>query len=312
MATPNNTFTYIQVTDKNLSEKDAVFDATVVANYGDPGLDEDYHADILSRYVICKLESSNRTLTSDRYKNMLIVVQRPSALWINYQGGFLNDPVNQQRVDAQLNANVGAAGSYSANAIPRMNLPYNLGDKIKVKLIKSESPSYLLNQDNFFVSQCNVWDNSVPNSTFYQSWHTQGLNSNNYIVNSNGAANLRMKTLSPTDNTNTYYSIVINKIQYEAFSLTLFSSAAASLVSLFSNQSRFSYYYDANGGYAFSQNFTLDLNFVKYEDINVDGRARTSITNCIPLIVTSPETFTIPQTRQSGTINYVPTYIQKS
>ena len=134
---PTPTLTYINTTDKNLQSKDAVFDATVVANYGDPGLSEDYHADLLSRYVICKLESSNRTLTSDKYKNMIVVVKRPESLWINYQGGFLSNPTAQKRVDYDLNTNVGSAANYSTNTIPAINYPYQLGEKIKIKLIKN-------------------------------------------------------------------------------------------------------------------------------------------------------------------------------
>jgi hypothetical protein len=302
-----STFNYVQVTDKNLHSKDAVFDAVVVANYGDPGLDEDYHADILSRFVICKIESANRTVTSDRYKNMLVVVRRPEALWINYQGGFLNEPINQRRVDAALNVNVGIASNYSANAISRINVPYQLGEKLKIKLIKeNEGVEYARNADYMFTSECNVWDETVQ---YYGSWHTQGLNSNPYIGANNGANNLRMKTLTSSGGA---YAMSINKLQYEAMSLSLFPDQANYLISLFSNASNFTYYYQANGGYAFSKSFSLPLNFVKYEDMNVGGKARLATTNCIPLIVATPNTFTVPKSRNSGTVNYTPTYIEKA
>jgi len=307
-----NTFSYIKVTNKNLGAKDAIFDATVVANYGDPGLDEDYHADILSRFVICKLESCNRTLTSDRYKNMLIVVKRPQNLWISYQGGFLSNPAKQKRVDSELNSNMGAAASYSASAIPKMNNPYKLGDKIKVKLIKDGPPHFVADKDNFFYSECSLWDASNVDIKYYRTWHNQGLNSNNYIVRNNGTYNLRMKTIAPTNDTHTIYCATINKIQYEAFSLSLFPEKANSLISLFSNASGFRFYYLANGGYAFQNQFSIPLNFAKYEDLNLEQRSRTYVTNCIPLIVAAPNTFTVPKSRASGTINYTPTYIMRS
>jgi len=309
MATP--TLTYIQTTDKNLQSKDAVFDATVIANYGDPGLAEDYHADILSRYVICKLESSNRTLTSDKYKNMIVVVKRPEPLWINYQGGFLNNPALQQRVDFNLNTNVGGSTNYSVNAIPEINYPYQLGEKIKIKLIKDEGYFYLLNSDPFFYSQCNAWN---PNSSaigYYRGWHNQGLNSNSYIVDNNGVNALEVKTISPTSIFNTYYAITLNKIQYEAFSLTLFPDLASNLVSLFNGTSNFGFYYSDNGGYAYHNQTSLQFNFVKYEDMNLGGKARIANTNCMPLVVTSPNSFTTPQSRAAGTVNYTPTYITK-
>lgn len=306
------TFDYITVTDKNLDSKDAIFDATVVANYGDPGLDEDYHADILSRYVICKLESSNRTLTADRYKNMVIVVKRPEELWVRYQGGFVNDPVNQKRIDANLNTNQGTAANYSINAIPRINNPYQLGEKIKVKLIKSDKFPFLTANDAFFKSECNVWDALNANIGYYQAWHNQGLSSDVYLSQNNGEVNIKQKTVSPTDGTNLYYNIRFNKTQYEAFSLTMFPDKARELISLFSNASSFNYYYRANGGYLFSNVFFANFNFVKYEDMNTAQKARIPTTNCMPLIVTTPDRFTVPKTRVSGTVNYTPTYITKA
>lgn len=307
-----NTFDYIRVTDKNLQSKDAVFDATVVANYGDPGLDEDYHADLLSRFVICKLESSNRTLTADRYKNMLVVVKRPANLWITYQGGFQNNPVNQRRADYDMNTNVGPAGAYSANAIPRINYPYRLGEKIRVKLIKANPPHFTTQADSFFSSECNFWDESPTSIRYYQDWHNQGLNSNPYIAANNGANNLKMKTIVPVNTASSLYNVTVNKLQYEAFSLSVFPEKANSLVSLFSNASGFNFYYYSNGGYVFSNLFSVTLNFAKYEDLNLEGRARTTTTNCMPLVVASPSTFTVPKARGSGTVNYVPTYITKS
>ena len=304
--------TYIQTTDKNLQSKDAVFDATVIANYGDPGLAEDYHADLLSRYVICKIESSNRTLTADKFRNMIVVVKRPETLWINYQGGFQNNPSIQQRVDYDLNTNVGSAINYSTNAIPAINYPYQLGEKIKIKLVKDEGYSYLLNNDSFFASQCNVWNPNSSSIAYYQGWHNQGLNSNPYIVNNNGANALEVKTISPFENTNTYYSIVLNKLQYEAFLLTLYPNLATNLVSLFNGTSNFSFYYNDNGGYAYHNNTSLNFNFVKFEDMNLGGKARIANTNCLPLIVTSPVNYTVPQSRANGTTNYLPTYITKA
>ena len=312
MGNTSNTFDNITLTDKNLDSSDAVFDATVVANYGDPGLTEDYHADFLSRYVICKLESSNRALTTDKAKNMVIVVKRPKTLWINYDGGFLNNPANQRRVDDNLNANVGSAANYSTSVIPAINIPYSLGSRIKVKLIKDENYSYLTQKDSFFASRCNVWDASSSAIGYYQGWHNQGLNSNPYVSQKNGASNIQIKTIFPTDATNTFYTIALNKTQYEAFSLTMYPEQAASLIALFSNTSAFKYYYKGNGGYSYQNDFVLNLNFLKYEDMNTDNRARTNTTNCIPLIVATPNTFTVPAVRSAGTVNYTPTYFTKA
>lgn len=303
-----NTFDYIKTTNRNLQAKDAIFDAVVVANYGDPGIDEDYHADILSRYVICKIESANRTLTGDRYKNMLVVVKRPKELWVSYQGGFLGNPAAQSRIDAELHTNIGAASNYTVNAIPRINTPYTLGEKIKIKLIKDTEYHFLTADDTFFQSQCNLWS---AQQMAYGSWHTQGLNSHAYISQNNGENNLRMKTVYPQDNLRTSYGISLNKTQYEAFLLSMFPEKAGTLVTLFNHTNQFNFYYETYGGYVFAATTSVALNFVKYEDINVGNKARVGSANCMPLIVTAPDTFVTPKTRTSGTVNYVPTYIER-
>ena len=80
-----------------------ILDARVIANYGDPGLDEDYHFDILSRYVVVMIESCYRILTKDKWFKMLAIVQRPRHLWIETSAGFVNNPPNQKRADANGN-----------------------------------------------------------------------------------------------------------------------------------------------------------------------------------------------------------------
>ena len=102
----NNIFIYLpieytgieKVTNKNL--KSDVMGATVIANYGDPGLDENYFADILSRYVICVLDSPLRTLHYNTWsKDMIIIVKRPETLWIDYEGAFSEDISVNRKID---------------------------------------------------------------------------------------------------------------------------------------------------------------------------------------------------------------------
>lgn len=311
MPSTNKTYQNIQITNKNTSGKEKLIDATVVANYGDPGLDEDYHFDLLSRYVICKIESSNRVLTSNKYRNILVVVKRPENLWISYQGGFTNNPTTQSRIDPNLNANTGPAGSFSVNQIPRINMPYQLGETIKIKLINDKDFDYSKNQDTFFQSVCTKFSRSSTLG-YYNSWHTQGLSSNTYISSNGGASNLRIKTIYPTDLTNSAYTITCNKLQYEAFILSKYGSDQDYLVPLFQNRADFPYYYYGNGGYAYANRYYLNLNKVKYVDVNVAQRARVPNNNCVPLVVTTPNSFTVPKSRNVGVINYTPTYITKA
>jgi len=325
---------YISATNTNTKNEGEVFDATVIANYGDPGLDEDYQFDLLSRYVICMIESSNRVVTTNQFQNMIVAVKRPYSLWVDYQGGMAASPNAQQRIDKQLNSNLGPASNYTTNNIPRINYPYNLGDKIKIKLIKNQQYHYILNGDTFFQSVAvyntpgqtpNYWGSpSVAATEYYQSWHTQGLNSNVYITNGNAVPNfqynLQQKTITPLGKgpqnnfnlPNGFYYPCLNKMQYEAFVLQLYPAQAPALVSLFQNQSNAGYYYNSNGGYVYKNLFTQNIFTVKYEDINGGLKARVGNNQCIPLVVTSPNSFVVPASRSTGTVNYNPSVITKA
>ena len=306
MPSTSPTFNYIKVSNKNTSSVEKIIDAVVVANYGDPGLDENYHFDLLSRYVICKIESSNRTLTANKYKNMLVVVKRPESLWIDYEGGFTANPATQKRKDFNLNTNIGPSSSYTVSAIPRINDPYKMGEILKIKLIESQSPYTTHNASQIFQSECTTFNDS---NNFYEAWHTQGLNSDSYIGTHGGAARLRKKTIYQQNGTT--YNVSINNLQYEAFSLTAFPSSAAHLVPLFKGTSSYNFYYEGNGGYAFLGRPDLDFSYIYYEDTNMGGKARIPETNCMPLVVTTPNSFMTPSTRTAGTFNYNPTYINR-
>src|SRR5438034_2377400 len=118
-----------------INSREDIKEARVVANYGDPGLDEDYHFDILSRYVIVQLDSCKRVPTSNKWSSMFAIVARPQHLWIDAPEGKSSSPSSQKRSDAVGNVNVGTATSPSVNGIARINQPYELGEIIKIKKI---------------------------------------------------------------------------------------------------------------------------------------------------------------------------------
>jgi len=316
MPSINPTVSYIATSNRNDHQEDALIDATVIANYGDPGLTEDYQFDILSRYVICMIESSNRVLTNNRYNNMIVIVQRPPALWINYQGGIAASTSAQQRVDANLNVAIGQAGNFSSSNIAPINVPYNMGDTIKIKLLKDSNYLSLLTANTFFQSVDTRWTTLQQS---YGTWHTQGAAIPYISQQSNGSNSLRVKTITPygsgtqnPNSNNSFFYFCLNKAQYEAFVLNQYPNQTNSLVNLFTNKSNFAAYYSQNGGYAYQQQTTFNFPIVMYEDVNIGLKARTSVTNCIPLIVTSPSNFTVPSARASGTVNYNPTYVIRS
>lgn len=309
MPTQSQTFSEIKKTKNNYDKDTNVFDAVVLANYGDPGLEEDYHADILSRYLICMLESTNRVLTYEKWKTMIVVVKRPEHLWIKYDGGFVNDITRQRRVDSNLNSNLGPASSYTSDNIPKINFPYRIGEKIKIKKIDKQ---------NIFQSECP--ENIYRIYPDYGTWHTQGSGLIDYGPIESYRSLMRYKTIYPIQNstsTSYSYNFYFTKTQYEAMVLSLHNNL--SLKSLFfPGPPENSYYYRGNGGYYFAPNNPLFsppievsdlLNVVEYEDMNVGGKYRVSSNSCIPLVVTTPNSFSVPKTRQTSTINYSPTYV---
>ncbi len=322
MPSVNPTLPFISTTNNNTHRKDKIYDATVVANYGDPGLQEDYFADILSNYVICAIESSNRVATNDKWKNLLVIVKRPPALTITYQSNqFVNNPNAQSRVDALGNVNTGPASTYTVSTIAPINNPYYLGETIKIKLIEDKNDYCTSNQNSLFVSACASNIFTVAGNQYYGSWHTQGIN-NAYIQSANTPPKLNLKTITPittfptnnvTANANpNLYNFMLNKIQYEAFILNQYPQFANQMVPLFQGDTNYTYYYQGNGGYTFYQNQFIYLNTCQYEDVNVGLKARIPSINCLPLIVTTPNSFTIPAVRSPSTISYMPVYINQS
>jgi len=286
----------IRKTQKNLHSE--ILEARVIANYGDPGLDEDYHFDILSRYVIVMLESVDRVITVDKWASMLLVVKRPEVLWIDAVNGKSQNPTTQQRSDFNNNINVGSSQGYSVNSIPKIDNPYKLGDVIKIKRLNSPAS---INTSVFGM------DSSIVS---YGSWHTQGISSSYF--SSVGDSGIRLKTISLLDNLSNSYNFTLTKYQYEAMSLYINSGDSSKINKLMQifygtwNGPR--YIYLANGGYLFKNLSSISLYNCYYEDTNSDNRQRTSSDSCVPLVVTTPNSFPTPKTRSVGTISYSPSY----
>lgn len=135
-------------TAKNMNE--VLMEARVIANYGDPGLDENYHFDILSRYVVAMIESCQRVPTSDKYAQMIVLVKRPESLWISAASTPDGNLANQQRADANGNLSKGLASAYSVNGISRIYPTYSFGEVIKIR--KLSGPLPLTNA--FIISVC--------------------------------------------------------------------------------------------------------------------------------------------------------------
>lgn len=284
--------------------KSEILEARVIANYGDPGIDEDYHFDVLSRYVIVMIESCQRILTCDKYTQMLALVRRPETLWIDATSTPDNNPVNQHRTDAKGNVSVGVAGSFSSNGVSRIYPAYSFGETIRIKRLSQPIQS----SDSFFYSKFASWNES---SWGYGSWHSEG-SSLPYFTTDAMKILLRAKTIVPIATNSKNYRGQLNKMQYEAFALYLNqgdSSVTNGMTSIFNGTwGGNPMIYSANGGYLFTDNSYVLLNSVSFEDTNIGNKTRVASNECIPLVVTTPNSFPIPSVRSVGTVIYNPTY----
>lgn len=286
------------------NQESNILEARVIANYGDPGLDEDYHFDILSRYVVVMIESCQRIVTNDKYSGMIALVRRPQHLWVEASSTPNGNATSQQRKDANENVSVGLAGSFSTNGISRIYPAYSFGETIRIrKLAVNVQPP----DDPFFYSKFSLWNS---NTWGYADWHTDG-STLPYFTSDAMKNNLQQKTITPTDFAN-YYAGILNKFQYEAFILYLAQGNSAlsnGMTSIFNHTWNGNpAVYSANGGYLFNDRASVTLNTLAYEDINVGNKARVASNECIPLVVTTPNSFPIPSARAIGTIAYNPTY----
>lgn len=287
------------------NQESDILEGRIIANYGDPGLDEDYHFDILSRYLVVMIESCQRIPTNDKYSGMIVLVKRPTTLWIDASTVPNGNPSSQQRKDYNENVSIGLANAYSTNGISRIYPSYSFGETIRIR--KLSTPAQPPN-DQFFYSKFNNWDASTWG---YGGWHSDG-STLPYFTTADMKTQLRQKTINPISASSNYFGGYLNKYQYEAFSLYLAqgnSSLTNGITSIFNGSwAGNPAVYNANGGYLFKDNVYVLLNTIAYEDINVGNKARVASNECIPLVVTTPNSFPIPSTRAIGSINYNPTY----
>ena len=288
------------------NSKNEILEARVVANYGDPGLDEEYHFDVLSRYVIVMIESAYRIPTKHKWMGMLAVVQRPKHLWINVEGSYTANSTTQRRSDSLGNSNVGSVAGYSVAGIPRINESYQLGELIKIKKLPSPIK---VGQSSFFTSSFPFANTSIPTYGTYGSWHSQGGSAPYIQGDPTRLSSLTLKTLLQPSTDEYAYAMKLNKYQYEAFMLGFGPTYTDGLVEVFANTLPSNHsVYSANGGYLFNNNDSLNFYAVEYEDVNDNNKQRIATSECIPLIVATPNTFPTPKTRELGTIAYNPTY----
>jgi hypothetical protein len=289
------------------NSRNQILEGRVIANYGDPGLEESLHFDILSRFVIVAIESAYIIPSVDKWWSRFAIVARPEHLWVAAQNGKAATPSSQTRTDFLGNTNVGIPGSYSVNGIPPINQPYELGELIKFK--KLPAPITVENSP-FFLS---AFTDAASSDLVYGSWYNEGATLAYFAGHQDRINALRNKTIyQPSASFPLRYLFKLWKYQYESAILTLAqsdSNMSSYLASIFSNTLPNSdAVYQANGGYVFSEQESVAFESFSYEDVNYAGKFRTTQDTCLPLVISSPSNWPTPKQRTLSTINYSPTY----
>ena len=111
------------------------YEMKIVANAGDPGIFENEHYDILSRFLICEKSSANRVPTNHKRFGLYYLVKRPEHLWVSCENAdtLANKYVSDRRKDYMGNVNVGKSNNRSINTIPSINAPYEIGEILNCK-----------------------------------------------------------------------------------------------------------------------------------------------------------------------------------
>jgi hypothetical protein len=108
---------------------------------------------------------------------------------------------------------------------------------------------------------------------------------------------------------NYHFGIGVTKYHYEVFgrSFTTQLSAYDSFIAGTYSAGSYNNKYLWNATSPLQSSIVL-MNSCFYEDLNTDGKNRVPSSECLPLIITQPNTFPIPRTRQAGSLLFNPTY----
>ena len=294
----------ISAMSNSIYSSDKTFKAYVLDNLGDPGLQSDNFCDIRSRYVIALKSPLKRLLvpqgsdgSSVILQDNLILVKRPTQLWINCPAGLNagvssspgGDVTNLIRQDSAENVNKGSFNGFSQSDISPINRPYKLGEEITVAKLRNFSIASDFEFQSFFddsPSEAGL-PNIVGNIQRIGTTQPAKTDPNTGKLLSGGrAANF--------DIDKSYFLVTISKTAYENFISSFFPDnnyqPAANI------PYRMEYYF-ANRQY-------LTFYCAAYQDTNIDNKARDASTFCLPTIVINPDSFLSPRERQTTNFYY--------
>jgi len=316
----------------NKSKENKVLKAKIIGLWGDPGLSEYFHYDILSRFLIVQIEPFEECVTNVRKTQMIHLVLRPKSLWIRVQNGA--NPAGTIRRDffGNLNhQNITGAGSatpnlfnnsnnglhearYLAENIQPISPSYKIGDEITIaKLETSLKPGLFFENVNIFASEDPRA--KTPADAFMSNRYRE-LESGEFPININiakhftpvnpnatlGAGALRIGGLKFANTSNAYFRAYyknLKKLTNKEYKLTK-NFTLQNALSMVNSNNNIKAHKGLFGGAVAD---TMLFESITYQDMNIEGRKRLETSSCVPLVVVNPSTFPTPATRNTGGIN---------
>lgn len=263
--------------------------ARIIGNFGDPGLSEDKHFDLLSQFLIVQIQGKNGgvdcIIEDNNVADMVFVVYRPKELWIDYVAGSTTADYIRRSFEGQVNS---GRASININAI---NPPYLVGDQITIeKLPMGPTPEKPTN--SLFYKDITPLHfstiNSLPYSPIYEnnSGKLKGFKASLIMTGTPQKIHVRVYA-------DEWWKIIQEMEQ------ALFKKA--NLNPNFMDLKKSGRIWNADTSF-------IDLPVISWLDTNSTKRGRNASDSCLPLVVTSPDSFPQAAVRQLGTISYNPSY----
>ena len=287
-------------------KKKTTLRARIIGNFGDPGLTEDVHFDVLSRFLLVQLQGKNGGLdclvNPANISGLICAVFRPKDLWIDYVSGSSMANYLRKSYEGQIDQ-----GTAILN-INKINPSYDLGDEITVERLPQINDEKLDGKSTqVIVSQ---GSDSAPSEGLKASFIKPlssvfaGRASLDYSPKYENYAK-GLKTFKASLALGAGGNLVI-RVHSSEWRKILVYKDSVKFQKLAGNTDFQQKMQD--GKFCWALNQTYDIPIIAYQDLNSAKRTRTGSDSCLPLVVTSPDSFPAAGIRQLGTIAYNPSY----
>jgi hypothetical protein len=283
--------------------------AKIVGLWGDPGLSEYHHFDILSRFLIVQIEPFRECVTRNRTSQMLHLVLRPKELWIQSQAGGNNKirrdvwgNINEQNTNPPLDSSNGGLehARFLAQNIQPITPSYKIGDEILIS--KIETP---LNNGGYGTGKARNKNDTYDGVRVFSSDDSRittpdAKMSLSYSLLEQSYNNAQIENYFNQSGMKydcSFYFKAYHKILKTLAKKTVIGNLGANIA--FTNTSNDGLI-TRLGGIA---SHIINFNAVSFIDANVDKRTRPNASSCVPVVVVNPSTFPTAAQRNIGGIN---------